>query len=35
MIVRYRLIEKYFKDEKIWWIWGALYDNCSGMFPDR
>jgi hypothetical protein len=34
MIVRYRLIEKYFKDEKIWRIWGALYDNCSDMFPD-
>jgi len=34
MIVRYRLIEKYFKDEKIWRIWGALYDYCSAMFPD-
>ena len=34
MIVRYRLIEKYFEDEKIWRIWGALYDNCSDMFPD-
>jgi hypothetical protein len=34
MIVRYRLIEKYFDDHEGWIIWGALYDNCSEIFPE-
>lgn len=32
-VVRYRLIEKYYPGEG-WHMWGALYENCSGMFPE-
>lgn len=34
MIVRYRLIEKRLQPPERWIVWGALYDNCSGDFPD-
>ena len=34
MIVKYRLIEKYFDDHEGWITWGALYDNCSKIFPE-
>ncbi|RLC64571.1 MAG: hypothetical protein DRI48_07560 [Chloroflexi bacterium] len=31
-VIRYRLIEKYYPGEG-WQVWGTLYENCSGMFP--
>jgi len=34
MIVKYRLIEKYFNDRRGWITWGALYENCSQIFPE-
>jgi hypothetical protein len=33
-ICKYRLIEKYFDDRVGWITWGALYDNCSEIFPE-
>jgi len=32
-VIQYRLIEKYYSGEG-WRVWGALYENCSGMFPE-
>jgi hypothetical protein len=35
MIVRYRVIEKWWEEERRWGPWGALYENCSDGFADR
>lgn len=34
MRVRYRVIEKWWPDSKVWEQWGAIYDNRSGRFRE-
>ena len=33
-MVRYRLIEDWLAEERIWFTWGVFYENCSGTFTD-
>ena len=34
MLVRYRVVEKMWPDSREWKVWGAVYENCSGYFPE-